>query len=218
MTIENHEHISSWEQQEKKNNTVFSIPTYLLAALLFVPSIEIKSEEWNMLKQQDTIDIYKEMPQFKEGIEQIVSYEGIFKDGIRKALSGINDISQIPVWGKHIDYFWGEWTLKGKKVRTESLQVMKLPEKFDISPRNITKPVSSMMFYLGNRKFSITPILWKIKNIYLTTEALVIETSILIDITYNKENKLPDLMFRLWMTPPGKWEKKWFKWTTVVEL
>jgi hypothetical protein len=32
-----------------------------------------------------------------ESLETMVSYEDIFKDGIRRALHGVNDIHQIPV-------------------------------------------------------------------------------------------------------------------------
>lgn len=84
------------------------------------------------------------------------------------------------------------------------MQVLKFPEKFDISPRDIIKPVVSMTLHLGNRKFEITPDVGKIKDIYLTPDKLVIQSTLLFDISYDKQMKLPDLMFRLWMTPLGK--------------
>ena len=85
-----------------------------------------------------------------------------------------------------------------------------MPEKFDISPRKIgNNPVSCMYFTLGNRIFSITPDIGKIKSIALNTKALVIEISVLFGVVnekilYDKQEKLPDLMFRLRLTPKGK--------------
>jgi hypothetical protein len=38
----------------------------------------------------------------------------------------------------------------------------------------------------------------------MTAEELVIETNLFFDITYDKEEKLPDLLFRLWRSPVGK--------------
>lgn len=61
-----------------------------------------------------------------------------------------------------------------------------------------------MIFHLGNRSFSITPDIGKIKKIYLTSGELVIETTLFFDITYDKQIKLPNLMLKLWMTPVGK--------------
>lgn len=75
-----------------------------------------------------------------------------------------------------------------------------------------------MVLHLGNRKFSITPDIGKIKNIYLTTEELVIETTLFFDISYDKQVKLPNMLLKLWMTPVGKWEKSGFLWTTVIEI
>ena len=90
----------------------------------------------------------------------------------------------------------------------ESIQILDFPEKIDISPKNITKPISSMFFQLGNRRFEIILDLGKIKSIYLTSGKLVIETTLLFDVSYDKQAKLPDLMFKLWKTPVGKGEKK----------
>jgi hypothetical protein len=147
----------------------------------------------------------------------MISYESIFKDGIREALKWLNNINQIPLWGKHINYYRDEGNNKAQKLREESVKTLNLPDRFDISPRHITTPVPSMIFHLGNRKFSISPLIGKINDIVMTPDWLVIETT-LLDIMYNKQDKLPNLMFRLRMTPVGKWEKPWFRGTTVVEL
>jgi hypothetical protein len=217
MIAWNREYVISWEKQEKKSIVLPKLHTYILAVLLMTPSLQIKSEDWGISQQQNTIESYQDKELSTESLETMVSYEDIFKDGIRRALHGVNDIHQIPVWGKHIDYYRDGWTTKWKKIKKESIQNLRLPETFDISPRDITKPISSMVFHLGNRKFDISPIIGKINAIYLTPESLVIETT-LLDIIYKKQDKLPDLMFRLRMTPTSKWEKKWFKGTTVVEL
>ena len=154
----------------------------------------------------------------KETKEKVISYEVIFKDGMRRTIKDINSLSQIPSWGKHIEYYRDEGYLKGKKLTPESIKTLNLPQIIDINPKVITGSVSSMTFTLGNRIFDISPDLCNIKKISLTKDELVIETTLLIDITYTKDKKLPDLMFKLWRTPKGKWEKTWFRATTVTEL
>lgn len=217
MIAWNREYVISWEKQEKKSIVLPKLHTYILAALLMTPSLQIKSEDWSISQQQNTIESYQDKEPSAENLESMISYETIFKDGIREALKWLNNIHQIPVWGKHIKYYWDQGNNKNKQLKEESINTLNLPDKFDISPRNITTPVPSMIFSLGNRKFSISPLIGKINAIYLTPESLVIETT-LLDIIYKKQDKLPDLMFRLRMTPVGKWEKPWFRWTTVVEL
>lgn len=204
------------EGQQKTKKILPNIRAYILTALLLVPSLEIQAD--NILSQKESQSSKYIKQSSKEKIVPYFTYEAIFKEGIKEALKGINNISQIPVWGKYIDYYRDEWTLKWVKMTKESLDVLNLPESFDINPRIITKPVSSIFFCLWERKFSITPLVGKIKNMYINTEELIIETNIFIDISYDKEIKLGDLMFKLWMTPVGKWEKKWFVWTTVIEL
>lgn len=205
-------------KHEKKNTILPIIRTYLTALLLITPSVQLKSEEGVKPQQEEAIWIYEDSDSKAESMEVMTSYEIIFKDGIRKALKNLNAIHQIPVWGKTIEYYRDEWTLKGNKIQTESVQILKFPEKFDISPRVITSPVTSMVLHLGNRKFSITPDLGKIKNIYLTSGELVIETTLFFDISYDKQVKLPNMLLKLWMTPAGKWEKSGFLWTTVIEI
>ena len=213
MIVESKEHIKFWDKQDKKND--ISIPTYLLAALLLLPSTQTKSEDIPTTYQPDLNEL--SIQPSNENIESIVSYESIFKDGIRRALKWITTLNQIPLWGKYIEYYRDQGNNKNKQLKEESINTLNLPDKFDISPRHITTPVPSMIFSLGNRKFSISPLIGKINAIVMTPEWLVIETT-LLDILYNKQDKLPDLMFRLRMTPVGKWEKPWFRWTTVVEL
>ena len=140
----------------------------------------------------------------KESAEKKVSYEAIFKNGIKRALSGIDELSQIPAGGKYLEYYRNEGVLKDKKLSPESVKKMNLPELMDIDPKSIDKPISSMTFIIGNRKFDISPDMCNIKKIYLTKDELVIKTTALIEITYNKDKKLPELMFRLWMAPKGK--------------
>ena len=216
MMVRNSEHNNSWEKQEKKNNISTHIPTYLLAALLLVPVTQTKSEDGAIIQQQNLTEVYEHQPSI-ENPESMMSYESIFKDGIKEALKWLNHIHQIPVWGKHINYYRDQGNSKNKQLKEESINTLNLPDRFDISPRHITTPVPSMIFSLGNRKFSISPLIGKINAIVMTPDWLVIETT-LLDMIYNKQDKLPNLMFRLRMTPVGKWEKPWFRWTTVVEL
>ncbi|HMS91685.1 MAG TPA: hypothetical protein PKC87_05670 [Candidatus Absconditabacterales bacterium] len=209
-------------QYEEKNRILPIIRAYLTAVLLMNPSAEYTTQANIASSQQEVTSLeYQEdkvSPGDPESVESVISYEIIFKHGIRETLKHLNAIQQIPMGGKHIDYYRDEGNLKGKKLSQESIQSLRLPEKFDISPRNINRPVESMVLYLGNRKFSITPDLGKIKNIYLTPEELVIETTLFIDITYDKQIKLPNLLLKLWRTPIGKGQKAGFVGTTVTEL
>jgi hypothetical protein len=148
-----------------------------------------------------------------------MNYELIFKEGIRKALEGLNDISQIPKWWKAIEYYRDSENLKGQKMKPEYVKTMWLPDKFDISPRMITAPVKSMVFRLWDRNFDIDPKIGNIKKVYLSDSYLVIENTMpFCDVEYDKTEKIPDLFFRLWSTPRGKWEKSWFTWSTVTEI
>ncbi|MEI6118387.1 MAG: hypothetical protein WCP92_04005 [bacterium] len=55
---------------------------------------------------KDTVSHQNHTP--KETKEKIVSYDAIFKDGMRRAIKDLNSLSQIPTGGKHIDYYWDE--------------------------------------------------------------------------------------------------------------
>ncbi len=209
---------SSPQHQEKKHTLLSTIRTYIAALLLMTPSMNVQSEDISKLWQEKFVSSYHENNSSEKKVESMVSYKVIFKDGVRKTLKWLNSISKIPVWGKPIVYYRDEGNIKWKPIRAESVKAMNLPEKFDISPRSVTTPVSSMVLHLWNRKFDINPDLCNIKNLYLTSEALVIETTLLFDIIYDKQEKLPDLLYRLWTTPKGKGEKKWFRGTTVTEI
>ena len=206
------------DKEKEKNSILPNIRTYIAAILLFVPSLQLKSEGSQKTQQEVFSLVGQEIDGAETKIEYINSCERMFKDGIRKTLKNLNNINQIPVGGKYIDYYREEGNLTWTKLMRESIQILDFPEKIDISPKNITKPISSMFFQLGNRRFEIILDLGKIKSIYLTSGKLVIETTLLFDVSYDKQAKLPDLMFKLWKTPVGKGEKKWFRGTTVIEI
>jgi len=198
------------------------IATYLIALLL---ANQDCIQQDNMVvsseKKEQHSNIYAENI---ASIESSVSYKQIFKEGIKRSLVWLNTIDQIPIGGKKIVYTWISGEMKGKILAPEMIKKIWLPEKFDISPRKITgKPISSMYFILGNRKFAISPDIGQIKKISLNTQALVIEVSVLFgmvdgNILFDKQEKLPDLMYRLWVTPKGKGEKIWFKAATIIEI
>ena len=204
--------------REKKSIILPNIRSYIAALLMLTPSLQAKSSDPITTEQEKYIWIYQKNDPMEKNKESMSSYEMMFKDGIQKTINTIGAINQIPIWWKHITYYRDEWALKWEKLIPESIRILKLPEKFDISPRTITKPVASILFHLGERKFSIKPDIGKIKDIYLTPKELIIETTLLFNISYDKQIRLPDLMYKLWMTPIGKWEKIWFRWTTVVEI
>lgn len=210
------------EKIEKNNNLEFksNIKNYLLtmaiiAALSGQPE-SFANEKNNLysIKQTET-GILKN----KEKNDEIWSYEVIFKDGIRKALHGLNNILQIPKWWKIIEYFRDDEhaSLAGKKMSQQAVKSMNLPESFDISPKEFSWSISSMNFHLGDRTFNIEPWIGKIQNIKLNSIELIIETT-WKNIVYDKDGELPRLMFKLWKTPKGKWKKEWFKGSTVKEI
>ena len=60
-----------------------------------------------------------------------------------------------------------------------------------------------MQLHLGNRKFDIEPRIGEIQNVVLDKTTLNIKTTYK-DITYDKEQNLPRLLFKLWDTPAEK--------------
>ena len=86
----------------------------------------------------------------------------------------------------------------------ENIKAFHLPDRIDISPKQFSSEVSQMNITLGNRKFTVSPDIGNIKKIYLTADKLVIETTVFVDIAYDKTKKLPDLMLKLSRTPAGK--------------
>ncbi len=189
-----------------------------------VPSMVVQSEDVSKLWQERYRSSYEGRYTIKENKETMVSYESIFKDGIRKALNWLNSIDQIPVWGKKITYYRNSDNGNSVPLSKENIKILWLPETFDISPRVVgTTSISCMYVILGNRKFSISPDIGEISNISLTSTWLIIEIkaffwTIQENIVYDKQQKLPDLMWRLWISPRGKGEKKGFKATKVKEL
>jgi len=93
----------------------------------------------------------------KEQQKETRSHETVFKDGVKRALSGINDINQIPLGGLKINYYGSAGERQGKQIPIEMIKTFNLPERFDISPRKIGKPLSSMALVIGDRKFDINP-------------------------------------------------------------
>jgi hypothetical protein len=51
-----------------------------------VPSTQTKSEDATMLQQQEVVESYTYTEHSFENSETMISYESIFKDGIREAL------------------------------------------------------------------------------------------------------------------------------------
>ncbi len=206
-------------QLKQKRNTTHTRQYYnmaLLAALLTTSAPSL-SHEKPPYEESLWVSTSTNITAKKDQIAEYMNFEIIFKTGIRNALRGLNDINQIPQWGKYIDYYWDDGKLKGQKLKPEYIKLMWLPDRFDIMPRSIDEPIKCMTFCLGNRRFTIEPIAGKIQKVVLNTTALVIITT-LIDLEYDKEEKLPDLFFRLWNTSVWKWIKPWFKWSIVTEI
>lgn len=181
---------------------------------MLVPSVQVKSDKTTNWRDYHIAQQYNNSD---ESMEVMWSYETIFKDGVKKTLYTLNDISQIPTGGKMIDYYRDEGKSKWQKIRPESIKAMWLPQKIDISPKNITGSVASMNLHLGSRTFNIEPWIGDIDAVILDKNALIIKTT-LKDISYDKEQNLPRLLFKLWNTPAEKWKKSGFKGSTVTEI
>jgi|GEM_PF-3262274 len=125
--------------------------------LVLIPGITVHSEILPAKEQPAHEKIYDNMDKKREQQKETRSHETVFKDGVKRALSGINDINQIPLGGLKINYYGSAGERQGKPIPVEMIKTFNLPEKFDISPRKIGKPLSSMILIIGDRKFDINP-------------------------------------------------------------
>lgn len=75
---------------------IVNMKSYIAALLMFVPSMTVQSEDVSSFQKDAAVASYHQFHDKKEGAERIVSYEAIFKDGIKKSLTGLNSIDQIP--------------------------------------------------------------------------------------------------------------------------
>ena len=203
---------------KKIDSIVPSIRIGIAALLLLIPTVYVQSEDAALkIQQRELIWVSLEEDTSGENVETMSSREVIFKDGITKMLRGIHDINQLPIWGIFIEYYRDKGPHKWEIIEKNILQQLQLPEKLDITPRNITTPVKSIVFHLGNRIFDISLNGGKIKNISFSSKGLKIKTTLLFSVSYDQV-ALPNLMYRLWITSKGAWEKKWFSWTTVKDI
>ena len=99
------------DKEKEKNSILPNIRTYIAAILLFVPSLQLKSEGSQKTQQEVFSLVGQEIDGAETKIEYINSCERMFKDGIRKTLKNLNNINQIPVGGKYIDYYREEGNL-----------------------------------------------------------------------------------------------------------
>jgi len=208
---------------KKSSKKLSNIRTYIAAWLfLLIPSTNVQSKDTKINTGENYVSEWK--PSVAENNDVVTSHEVIFKNGIKKVLKEINSMDQIPAGWKQIVYVWDEGNIKGKPIAPEAVEKMELPDRFDISPRGVTQnSIPHIYFTLGNRVFSITPDIGTIKSMKLTAESFIIEVSVLFgvvneEIVYDKEEKLPDLIYRLRMTPREKGKKTGFRSTTVKEI
>lgn len=124
----------------------------------------------------------------------------IIEEAIKKTLLDLKSLDQLP-----------------QTIQYINKNIENVPKSIDIIPKKITEPVRGIILILGWRKFLIEPLIGKIQTMKLTNEALELETTYL-DKKYSREQKLPELCFRLWNTPKGKWEKSWFIGSKVTEM
>ena len=161
----------------------------------------------------------QELKELKASIELHESEtELICKDGIKRALATINDMKDLPIGGKKVDYYWQDGIHKGKKMTPEQIKSHNLPAYFDIDPRKVKDPVDILQLHIWGRKFTVELDFGKIQDIKFTSNSLDIQTTLFFTKSFDKQKKLPDLLRRLWQTPKGKWEKPGFLGVTVKEV
>ena len=170
----------------------------LIFALLMNPTMQDRENNW--LSAQESSKNPKienmEQPKMINGLHQ----EQIIKRSIKESCMSIQSLKELP---KKINY----WTLDAKN----------LPASFDINPKEINQAVSYITVTLWSRSFTFSPSLGKITGLELTDTELILKTTFK-NVKYNRHERLPALLRKLWNTPRGKWEKEWFLRTTVIEL
>lgn len=152
--------------------------------------------------------------------ESVNSYEAIFKEGIRKTLNTVNSLDDIPVGGKKIEYYRLEWSQKWEKMDPETIKKLRFPESFDITPKEIIQPTTTIEISVGDRYFTVCPDVGKFTGITMTQNALQLNISAIFSFTkeYDKNEKLPSLLLKLWNTPRGPWVKTWFPGSVITEI
>ncbi|AHB41238.1 hypothetical protein P148_SR1C00001G0443 [candidate division SR1 bacterium RAAC1_SR1_1] len=124
----------------------------------------------------------------------------IIEEAVKKTLLDLKSLDQLP-----------------KAIQYINKNIQNVPKSIDITPKKITEPVKGIILILGGRKFFIEPLIGKIQTMKLTNEALELETTYL-DKKYSREQKLPELCYRLWNTPKGKGEKSGFIGSIITEI
>lgn len=127
-------------------------------------------------------------------------YEIMFKSGIRMALQSVINIDTISeTEGKSIAYFRISGPKKWEKLTTTEMHTQKLPAMINIFPRSqdIDGSIPDMVFQLWERYFSIQPILGEIEAVEMNHDFLIIKSTVQ-DKEYDKEERVPDQMYRLW--------------------
>jgi hypothetical protein len=82
-----------------------AIRTYIAALLMMTPNINVQSKNTSTYGQEEYASSYQEKKIDAETAEYLPSHEIIFKNGMKKTLDKVNDLSEIPIGGKIIEYF-----------------------------------------------------------------------------------------------------------------
>ncbi len=214
--------LSQQENKKLKQNQGSLIAKIAIMAL-FVPTISWNAFVHTQAKNSVPIGQCEETKNsdvHDEHRESINSYEATFKEGMRRTLKTVNSLADVPVGGKKIDYYRLEWSQKWKKINPEMIKKLGFPEIFDITPKKITKPTNSIEIRVGDRYFTVCPSRGTFTALTMTQNALQLNISAVFSFTieYDKDEKLPLLLLKLWDTPRGAWVKTWFPWSVVTEI
>jgi len=87
----------------------------------------------------------------------------------------------------------------------ETIKKLHFPETFDITPKEINQPTTTIEISVGDRYFTVCPDVGKFTGITMTQNALQLNISVIFSFTkeYDKNEKLPSLLLKLWNTPRG---------------
>jgi hypothetical protein len=98
--------LSEISQQSVKNNNIIKLQIAMAIALIFTSafSIESKTDIYKTLESSQSLSPEKNKTE-DENRESTSFYEATFKEGIRRTLTTVNSLTDIPVGGKKIDYY-----------------------------------------------------------------------------------------------------------------
>ena len=111
--MNNEEVLPQIPKQPVKYSNIIKFQITMSLLLILAPAFSIESKGNNYKKQEISQWIAPEDININdEERESTNSYEAIVKEGIRRTLTTVNSLTDIPSGGKKIDYYRLEWSQK----------------------------------------------------------------------------------------------------------